>query len=213
MALLIKDIYYFLTTGKTTDSYFNSNLKLLFDLYIIKAVFFLLLVFINFYVFDFKIDGNIEGLHRQSFFKDFLNFLILAPILEEILCRLHINLKVRNIIFSIIASCILFYDQLWFLVFLIVYFFILILISSLNERVSKLIFVYISAFIFGISHLAYKDITFSFEEILSLIYIFTPRFFGGLIYSYIFFKKGIHFSIILHFLWNLLPFIVNELAN
>jgi len=213
MTLLIKDIFYFLTTGKTTDKYFNSNLKLLFDLYIIKAGFFFLIVFINLFLFDFRIDGNIEGLHRQGFLKDFINFLILAPILEEILCRLHINLKVRNITFSIIASCILFYDQIWFLIFLIVYFLILILISSLNKQVNKLIFVYISAFIFGISHLAYRDISFSYEEILSLIYIFTPRFFGGLIYSYIFFKKGIHFSIILHFLWNLLPFIINQLAN
>ncbi|SEF91916.1 CPBP family glutamic-type intramembrane protease [Algoriphagus boritolerans] len=213
MTLLIKDIYYFLTTGKTTDAYFNSNLKLLFDLYIIKAGLLLFFVFINLYVFDSKLDGNIEGLHRQGFFKDFINFLILAPILEEILCRLHINLKVRNIIFSIIATCILFYDQIWFLVFLILYFTILILISSLNNRVNNLIFVYISAFIFGISHLAYRDISFSHEEILSLIYIFTPRFLGGLIYSYIFFKKGIHFCIILHFLWNLPPFIINQLAN
>jgi membrane protease YdiL (CAAX protease family) len=87
------------------------------------------------------------------------------------------------------------------------------MISSLNKQTNNLIFVYISAFIFGISHLAYKDISFSYEEILSLIYIFTPKFFSGLIYSYIFFKKGILFSVILHSLWNLLPFIINQLAN
>lgn len=212
MIILIKDIFFFLSSGRTSDESLNSNIKLIFNLYILKIGIFLLFVLLNFSFFDFKIDGRIEGLYNLGFFKQLVNFLILAPILEEILFRYHLKLKVGNIIASIIVTGLIFHDQIWFLLFLNLYFFILILMSSLKKKVNDLIIVYISAFIFGISHLAYKELSFSFEYMLSCIYIFTPRFLGGLIYSYVFFKKGICFSILLHFLWNLLPFIINQLS-
>ncbi|MFN4000013.1 type II CAAX prenyl endopeptidase Rce1 family protein [Algoriphagus sp.] len=209
----IQDIFLFLTTGRVSEESIGSNIKLLINLYILKYGFYLLFALLNLFLFDLRIDGNIKGLNRQGFFKDLINFLILAPIIEEIICRFHLNLKLKNITLSLIATCIIFYDQIWFLLFLISYFLILILISSLKKQSNNFIFVYISAFIFGVSHLAYKDLSYSYEDILSYIYIFTPRFLSGLIYSYLFFKKDIYFSIFLHFLWNLFPFIIYQLAN
>ncbi|EAZ81072.1 CPBP family glutamic-type intramembrane protease [Algoriphagus machipongonensis] len=213
MVVLIKDIFFFLTSGRKVEETFKSNRKLIFNLYILKAGIFLLFVFLNFFLFNFKIDGRVEGYVGLGFFKDLINYLILAPILEEILFRYHNNLKIGNIIASLIATCLIFYDHIWFLSLLILYFLVLILISSLKKEVDNLVIVYVSAFIFGASHLAYIEGSFSFEDILSYVYIFLPKFLSGLIYSYVFFKKGICFSILLHFLWNLLPFIIDQITN
>lgn|GEM_PF-2522418 len=213
MMFIIKDILLFLTKGKTSHEFSESNTNFLKNLYLIKVGFFLILFLLNLLLFDLKIKGNIEGLNKQGFFIDSLNILLLAPILEEILFRFHLNLKLKNIIFSTIAACIFFYDHFWFLLVLILYFSILILINKRNKPSNDLIFVYISAFIFGIAHLAYRDLNLAYEDILSYIYIFTLRFFNALIYSYVFFKRGIYFSILLHFLWNFFPFLIDQLAN
>lgn len=213
MFTILKDVLFFLTKGRPYDKFYELNIKLLIYLYFIKVGFFLFLFLLNFFLFNLKIEGNVEGLHKQGFFIDLINILILAPILEEILFRFHLNLKLRNIVFSIIATCVMFYDHIWLLSVLIFYFSILILLPRFRERANNLIFVYLSAFFFGISHLAYKELLFSLEDILSYVYTFTPKFFSGLIYSYVFFKKGLYFSILLHFLWNLLPFIIDQLAN
>jgi len=130
------------------------------------------------------------------------------PILEEIICRYHFKFSYKSISISILFACFWLYDDLNFLLVLLIYFVILLTLIKAKIKFNKMIFVYMSAAIFAFLHLmAYPD-TLQFQNVMNIILIVSPHFFGGLLLSYVFFRNGIFTAIALHSLWNFIPFTI-----
>ncbi len=208
MLILVKDFYNFLISGTVSNQSIGIKKRFFLNLLILKGFVFLFFVLLNLFFFNLKIRTEPLVFDGDNFFKIFFNVVLLAPILEELIFRYHIKIQYNNIIFSFLASCLVFYDSILFLTVLTAYFIILLVFLRLNTKINPLILVYISAFIFGVSHVVYTDYSFTFEGVINLFFVFAPRFLSGLIFSYVFFKKGIISSIFLHLIWNFIPFLL-----
>lgn len=212
MFVVVKEILFFLKTGSVTNFAFDTDFKLILYVYLLKVLSFIMLVLSGLFIFNLDFSAGVNSVPSGKYLKDFLNFLILAPVLEEIACRYHNQLKVSSVLISLAASCLLFYDKLWFLLIVSLYFFLLLYLIAKNIELDQLFVIYISAFIFGLSHSVYSGGFYGFESSISFFFMFCFRFVGGLLYSYLFFKKGIYWPVILHFFWNLVPFVLTQLS-
>jgi membrane protease YdiL (CAAX protease family) len=178
---------------------------------------FLRLFFIKFYLLGLYIGlvtivfglgefSNIEQRAGSSIVHTFVNFIVLAPILEELIFRNHLSLKLENILLALLLSIILFWGD-WFIVILLWYF---ILVGYTRIRkifISRLLLIYSSSIIFAFAH-HYQIIDWNNSgTIVDFFLKSVPQFIGGLFYCYIYFRNGVIVSMLFHAFWNLLPFL------
>jgi membrane protease YdiL (CAAX protease family) len=209
--VLIRDFCKFLVHGKVYDAHNKLDRTFIFSYLFLKVFIVVLFVLIK-YLFSESISEQKNDVFSDTnSLKLFMNVVILAPILEEIICRYHFKFSYKSIFISILFACFWLYDDLNFLLVLLIYFFILLTLIRANIRFNKMIFVYISSTIFAFLHLmAYPDILQS-QNVMDIILILSPHFFGGLLLSYVFFRNGIFTAIALHSLWNFIPYTINLL--
>ncbi|WP_373282246.1 CPBP family glutamic-type intramembrane protease [Belliella aquatica] len=136
----------------------------------------------------------------------FLNMIILAPILEELTCRLHTGLKLYQILISLIGAVVLFHDSWIILSLFVCYFFLLFFMVSIGVRVNRRFIIYFSALIFGVLHIDFYDFNW-LANFGNTFFVVITRIFSGLLFTYVFYQKGILFSILFHMIWNMMPFI------
>lgn len=183
-----------------------TNGKFYLNLFLFKALVFVFVVLIFRILLGYGGSDNAHLLGDKGILKIFLNFIILAPILEEIVFRYHTNMKLRSIVISFVGAIILFYDSVFGLVLIGGYLGILFTFKKSGFHVSQLFLVYTSSIMFGIAHIAFVDYSVFSENFINTTFVITTRFFSGLIACYVFYIKGILASIIFHGVWNLLPF-------
>lgn len=205
MLTFSKDFYKFVTEDQIKNQPISSRKNFFFNAYALKWFLFLFFIIFQLIFFNLKNNNGSSVFNGDNYFKIFINVVFLAPILEEIVFRYHNDLRFKNLLFSILASITLFHDSLSVLFVILSYFLILLTLLKLNLKIKRLALVYISSFMFAILHVIFFE---SSDNIENLVFIFLPRFFGGLLFCYVFFKKGIALSILLHMFWNLFPFLV-----
>lgn len=208
MRLFITDLYKFLITGTLSNQSDSSKKNFFINAYFLKWIVYLFFALFTLFVFEHRIKNESHVFDGDNLFIIFLNVVILAPILEEVLYRYHTKLHYKNVVLSIITSIILFYDSLMMLSIIVSYFVILLVCLKLNIKVKQLILVYISTFLFGVSHVIFVKYPFLFENFENSFFVFGMRFFSGFLFCYVFHKKGILSSIIFHSIWNLGPFLL-----
>ncbi|AFL84783.1 CAAX amino terminal protease family [Belliella baltica DSM 15883] len=213
MFIIIKDFGRFLVSKKESNQILLSNFKFLANALFLKWIIFSVFLLLNFLVFNQSLPKSNSVFGEDNIIKIFLNVVILAPILEELVFRYHIGNKLKHIVFSAIASIILFYDSLIVLSVLLLFFLILSFFLKNKIKVKNLILVYTSSIMFGVLHVTFTENFYLLENLTNSIFVFITKFFGGLLFCYVFDKKGIFLSIILHMLWNLVPFLLFFLRN
>jgi len=126
----------------------------------------------------------------------------LAPLMEEPIFRLHLNLKKSSIWWSLVLSVLVINEQWYLGVAFMIYLIYLLISVSQNEPPNLKFVVYASAIFFGIVHLG----NYSNFDIASQFYwipfLVGAQFFIGLILSYIRLTHGIWYSIIFHGVYN-----------
>lgn len=156
---------------------------------------------------------NFEKNKPQNKFLFIIESLLIIPILEELLTRCYLNLKLRNLIISFLTCIILYiiaiikdYDFLLIsLPFLFIYLLLLIFlvkINSLNTKnYNKNLIVFLGAIFFAILHLN-KINDLNYYNLLVYIGLI-PSFIIGIGLGYVRLKLGLIYSIFLHSLYNL----------
>ena len=203
----------------------EQELSFKFNLKLVLVVVFLTYVFVVFakVVLDYFCTYLGFETNFQKTVTDFnlirssLAILIIAPIFEELLFRLHLNFNRLNLFFSILILISLLVSQLinngfqYLYVFLFLFYFIYIIITYLNKNyISKktyLIFfhVIINSLFFSIFHMLNID-DFKIENFIEYLFYVMPMFVFGISFSYIRIRTNIFWAIFAHFLSNLLPF-------
>nr|WP_244545478.1 CPBP family glutamic-type intramembrane protease [Algoriphagus locisalis] len=128
--------------------------------------------------------------------------ILLAPLIEEPIFRLHLDLKKSSIWWSMILSFLVMSTQWFLLVAFLVYMIFLLISVSQKEVVNLKFVVYTSAIFFGVVHLG----NFSNFDFVSHFYwiplLVGAQFFIGLMLSYIRLNHGIWYSILFHGVYN-----------
>lgn len=183
-----------------------------------KKKFYILLFLFKWFLFvgillSFKFFLGYEGRNNNDLFEDketwkvFLNIVILAPILEELVFRYHTKLEYKFVLVSLFAALVLFHDSTIGLIFSVIYFIFLLISLKLEIKINNLLLIYFSAFLFGFAHVAYSDYSILSENFGNTSFVILSRFLSGLLTCYVYYFRGILASIIFHAAWNLLPFI------
>ncbi|WP_373282248.1 CPBP family glutamic-type intramembrane protease [Belliella aquatica] len=172
--------------------------------FFLKFLFVFFIILIQNLLFNSRINTQNSVFDGENIYKIFLNVVILAPLIEEFVFRYHLRLKFKNVVFSAIASIVLFHDSFLKLSLILLYFLTIFVFLKSDIEVKRLILVFVSSFMFAVLHLDFAESYISFEY---SIFVFLPHFFGALVYCYVFFKKGIFVSIMLHIIWNLVGFL------
>ena len=127
--------------------------------------------------------------------------ILLAPLIEEPVFRLHLDLKKSSIWWSLVLS-LLFAAAIWFpLIFVGYMIFLLVNVYDENPPPLKLV-VYVSAALFGLVHIAnFKDFDYGlyFYYIPFLVGI---QFLMGLVLSYIRLNHGMKWAMLFHGVYN-----------
>jgi hypothetical protein len=230
--ILIKDWFIFLFHPRDLFPVLSTKKKLLsfiFYLFFLGVVSSTLMTF-NIYLFSKLFQWHVIPyplLTKFSRFPPFWNVVLIAPILEELICRLSLRFKplylaitISVLLFFIIAFYILkvhpFCNTRYILVntgiivavSVLFYFLVKVFKESFEKfwtRYLRIIF-YSFAIFFGFMHLGNFCINHYSILLLSPLFIF-PYIFIGLNLGFIRLKYGIVFSIFLHGFYNSLPFI------
>jgi len=217
----------FLNILKNDNKYsFKANIKSTF--YYVLYAFLSIIIFnvllsilLNF--FDTSlISYNSYNIIRESsnmhkpFEKLIFYTLIFAPIIEEIIFRLHLKFNNKNFLISlsvlIIAiikaynvSLILFYIFFIYAVVLIVIWFLSRILKS-NNIMFK-INIILSILFFGLSHISHIKI-YNLQFWPVYLHYFIPLFIFGYYLSKIRLKLNIFYSVLAHFVFNLIPIVI-----
>jgi hypothetical protein len=126
----------------------------------------------------------------------------MAPLLEEPIYRLHLDMKKRSIIWSLGLSIFLI-DEFWYpVVGLWIYLLWLLIQVSRNNPPSLKLVVYSSAILFGLVHLGnFPNLNFSTQFYLIPLLV-GAQIFVGLIISYIRLTYGMKWAMIFHGVYN-----------
>lgn len=127
--------------------------------------------------------------------------IVLAPLIEEPIFRLHLDLKITSIWYSLGLS-LLFAMAIWFPIIFIGYMiFLLIRAKSDNPPTLKFV-VYFSAAFFGLVHITnFKD--FDYGQFFYYIpFLVAIQFWIGLILSYVRLNHGMSWAILFHGIYN-----------
>lgn len=127
--------------------------------------------------------------------------IIIAPLVEEPIFRLHLDLKKSSIWWSMILS-LLFAMAIWFPIIFIGYMiFLLIRVSSDNPPSLKFV-VYFSAAFFGLVHITnFKDFDYG-QYFYYIPFLVAIQFWIGLVLSYIRLNHGMKWAILFHGVYN-----------
>lgn len=127
--------------------------------------------------------------------------ILLAPLIEEPIFRLHLDLKITSIWYSLGLS-LLFAMAIWFPIIFIGYMtFLLIRVKNDNPPSLKFV-VYFTAAFFGLVHITnFKD--FDYGQFFYYIpFLVAIQFWIGLILSYIRLNHGMSWAILFHGIYN-----------
>jgi membrane protease YdiL (CAAX protease family) len=163
---------------------------------------------------------------NYSSFKVFLSMVFLAPIIEELLFRLILKPKFQNLLIFLIFSGILAISFLvrkafiLFIIFLLLSVFcFIILISKKKFRKVQVYFLahfpllfYTSSVFFGFVHITNYE-PFNYKLILIMPILVLPMILIGIILGFIRMKFGITYSVLLHSMINIFPFIFVLFGN
>ncbi|MBN7815167.1 CPBP family glutamic-type intramembrane protease [Algoriphagus pacificus] len=127
--------------------------------------------------------------------------IVLAPLIEEPIFRLHLDLKITSIWYSLGLS-LLFAMAIWFPIIFIGYMiFLLIRVSSDNPPPLKFV-VYFSAAFFGLVHITnFKDFDYG-QYFYYIPFLVAIQFWIGLVLSYIRLNHGMKWAILFHGVYN-----------
>nr|WP_281261105.1 CPBP family glutamic-type intramembrane protease [Cecembia rubra] len=129
-----------------------------------------------------------ESKASDSIFLTFLNFVIMAPVLEELIFRNHLKLKPVNLILSVLIMLFVYWGD-GFTFVMLGYFALVWLVKNNKGPKFKLILIYLSSILFGFGHY-YQIIDWSNMETLSMFFLRSfPHVFAGLIYAYLYFRS------------------------
>ncbi|AWW30906.1 CPBP family intramembrane metalloprotease [Echinicola strongylocentroti] len=192
----------FLTEPRKAKEYTDIGFKQ-FMLLLIIAVLCMLPFTLLLSLLDVEDLGHIfEGLIKKNKWLFAVGGIILAPLMEEPIFRLHLNLKKSSIWWGLVLSLIIAFSD-WFigLAFMIYLVYLLIMISKKFTPNLKMV-VYSSSAFFALIHLS-NFTNFEFGNHFFLIpFLVGSQFIGGLILSYIRLNHGIKWCILFHGAFN-----------
>ncbi len=184
------------------------------------AYFFFLLLYI--YVIANPISNKLEAsipiitFHELNLY-GIINILIIAPVIEEFLFRIHLSGEKKHIwaVFLMIISFVFVFIPdlfLWFLIIILLFggFFILYyeeFSSIMTGKLFNLLF-YVSCILFALMHFHQVDAETIPVKIMVVLIFFFPL---GFYFGYIRKSYGLVSSIIAHSLYNLSVLIINSL--
>lgn len=179
--------------------------------YFFYTILFVIIYFIIKEAIGFETPNFVKN-KPQNKFLFMIESLLIIPILEELLTRCYLNLKLRNLIISLLSCMILFfiaitkdYDFLLMsLPFLFVYLLLLFFLvkkNILTNNYNKHLLVFLGAIFFAVLHLNKVD-DFNYSNLLVYIGLI-PSFIIGVGLGYIRLKLGLIYTIFLHSLYNM----------
>lgn len=213
MLNFISNFYYFLNKGILIKNDPKFDFKFFLSIFLFKIIFLLIIGFIQFFFINYNLDMKNKVFLDESYLKIFLNLVIIAPILEEFIFRYHLKLDVKRVFVSFLFSCFLFYDNLFFLLLMTIYFAFLIYNIRKNNNINVLVFVYLSSVLFAVGHFYSYSETVSVDNFYQFVLLFISHFIGALILGYIFKRNGLLFSILFHSAFNFFPFMILALKD
>lgn len=150
----------------------------------------------------FEMQNEVMDLLEENLTVFLITAIIFAPIIEEPIFRLHLDLTKKSILWSLGVSVILFFDS-WIVVgvFWIYLIWLFVRVSRNNPPSLKLV-VYSSAILFGLVHLS----NFTSLDYATQFYLI-PLLIGeqvimGLLFSFIRLRYGMKWAMIYHGLYN-----------
>lgn len=171
----------------------------------------------------FNLNLQIDKLNtkKRPLLKIFISIILIAPIIEELIFRVHLKLKRKFFIISIVLlSCLLIsevYKTKSFnfnSIFYIIYILYLFLVMFINIKYSIEDSVYlrktniiINCLFFALFHITNYKIT-NNNNVYLLIINVLPMFIFGYYFSIIRLKLNIYWAILAHMTANFLPFII-----
>lgn len=203
---MIKSLLFFAQSGEIKEVDKELGAAFFARLYFLKYGVFILYFLTVAFLYGFEIFQGMGNKANDNVFLTFLNFVIMAPVLEELIFRNHLNLKPVNLILSVLIMLYVYWgDGFSFLMF--GYFILAWLVKNNKGPKTKLCLIYFSSILFGFAHY-YQIIDWSNKETLSMFFLRSfPHVLGGLIYAYLYFRTwGIMAAIFFHAIWNLVPF-------
>lgn len=149
-----------------------------------------------------QFDHMMEELLKENKLLVIILAIIVAPFLEEVIFRYHLNLKKNAIIISLILSVMVISEYWYLVVSFMVYLVYLYFRVNKDMPISIKWAVFISSFFFALVHMGnFKDFDFlsNFYWIPLLVAV---QFFIGLILSFIRLHYGLTMAIIFHATYN-----------
>lgn len=198
---MIKKVLFFIRNGAVMEQDKVLNLTFLLKLFSIKFAYFFLYTILVFLVFGSGFIQHIEDRFGNTIFIKFLNIVVLAPVLEELIFRNHLKLNFKNLILSFLLALFLFHDN-WYLLVVTVYFLFILLMRKRQFPKKKLVLIYFSSLLFAFAHFVQTIDLSNYETIGASLFPLFPHFISGLLLSYLYFRNGIMASMIFHAMWN-----------
>jgi membrane protease YdiL (CAAX protease family) len=200
-----------------TTKFLKKALWYLFIIYISNFIYFALIQLLNVELINRTTNSSNNDLiiSKWDYVLKFLQTVILVPILEEFSFRSYINLKRKNILYSIIFLCLLdvfaFLNKLYILSYLLSFLvlaYIAILIFRKNILKFKYVFnilLILSSLTFAFVHIYGKE--YSYENSNLLLFSIIPMLILGIGLGFARLKHGLVMSILIHALFNLVGFL------
>jgi len=204
---MINKVVRFLRYPSLTETFQQMSLSLFFRFLLLKFAIAIPFLFIIVLV------GADEFEHALSLEEDenLLVFgifgVVLAPLIEESIFRLHLDLKRSNVIWSLVLSFLTFRNN-WVPFALTFLYLVFLLFAVLRKKTPKLKWViFSSAVLFGLAHMAnYPD--FDYGRYFYLIpFLVGSQVCGGLVLSYIRLNFGMKWAIFNHVSFNAILFL------
>lgn len=202
---MIKRLLFFFQSGEIQEADKELTPSFFAKLFSVKFGLLLFYFLVVAMVFGFEIFQGFESKSSKSILFTFLNLIILAPVLEELIFRNHLNLKPKNLILAALITVFLFWGE-GFIFVMLGYFTLVWLLRNNNNPKTKIFLIYLSSLLFAFAHYSQIFDWTDMEIIRKVILRSFPQFLSGIILSYLYFRNGILVCMFFHGLWNLLPF-------
>jgi hypothetical protein len=149
-----------------------------------------------------QFDSIIEDMMKDNKWLVVISGIFLAPIIEEPIFRLHLNLKKSSIWWGIGLSVFIISEQWFIVVGFVVYMIYLLIAVSQKSPLNLKFVVYTSAIFFDLVHLGnYSNFNLA-DHFYWIPLLVGVQFFIGLILSYIRLNHGIRSAILFHGVYN-----------
>lgn len=149
-----------------------------------------------------QFDSELAKLLEKSRVLVFVAGVFLAPLIEEPIFRLHLDLKLSSIIWGFFLSFLLLAQQWVITVVFMVYLIYLFVNVASGEKIRLKFVVFTSSILFALIHIG-NFLNFDFAtQFYWIPFLVAIQFFIGLILSYIRLKHGIWYAILFHGVYN-----------